>query len=328
MADVDAPVDTVPGLVSVVLPTYNRARTLARAIRSILTQSYPHFELIVVDDGSKDNTVEVMAEFSDPRVIYHRLDRNQGAAAARNAGMRLARGEFIAFQDSDDEFLSDKLEAQVGAAREAGSDRAVVFHIKLVWGHDEFLVYGDGRTCCVPRIPLERKGIRLDFNWPNRGRVPMLTRKEEGRDFLALMHKDNLISTQTLMFSRTLLAEVGWFDPLLRNSVDWDFALRLVAAGEVIFVEKPLVVAYVQSDSIHTFKRPAARSQLRIVLKLRRQGDIDPAVLSAHLARLGTTLGRFGKPKLARRLLYHALVLNPTKWKVWARWGLNFLQRS
>src|SRR5215218_7102231 len=91
--------------VSVVIPTYNRAPLLGRSIRSVLAQCYEDFEVIVVDDGSTDDTAEVVAGFRDARVSYVRLARNTGAGAARNVGIRLARGGFLAFQDSDDEWM-------------------------------------------------------------------------------------------------------------------------------------------------------------------------------------------------------------------------------
>jgi glycosyltransferase involved in cell wall biosynthesis len=108
-------------VVSVVLPTYNRAPLLGRSIRSVLRQSYTDFELIVVDDGSTDETSAVVAGFRDPRVNYLQLSRNTGAGAARNVGIRASKGKFLAFQDSDDEWLPSKLSKQM-AAFERGQD--------------------------------------------------------------------------------------------------------------------------------------------------------------------------------------------------------------
>lgn len=101
--------------VSVVIPTYNRAALLGRSIRSVLGQSYKDFELIVIDDGSTDETSHVVADFADPRIRYLPLPHNTGAGAARNAGVRVARGKFLAFQDSDDEWLPSKLAKQISA---------------------------------------------------------------------------------------------------------------------------------------------------------------------------------------------------------------------
>lgn len=98
--------------VSVVIPTYNRAHLVGRAIQSVLNQTYQDFEIIVVDDGSTDNTEEVVKSFNDPRIRYIRHDQNRGGSAARNTGIKMARGEYIAFQDSDDEWLPEKLESR------------------------------------------------------------------------------------------------------------------------------------------------------------------------------------------------------------------------
>lgn len=97
-------------IVTVVLPTYNRAPLIVRAIRSVLAQTYEDFELLVVDDGSTDGTMDEVARVRDPRVRRLRLPANRGAAAARNVGLRAARGRFLAFQDSDDEWLPSKLD--------------------------------------------------------------------------------------------------------------------------------------------------------------------------------------------------------------------------
>jgi glycosyltransferase involved in cell wall biosynthesis len=121
--------------VSVVIPTYNRAPLLGRAIRSVLGQCFEDFEVIVVDDGSTDETAAVVAAFGDPRVRYVRLARNTGAGAARNAGIRLARGKFLAFQDSDDEWLPSKLSKQMSEFARGPEGLGVVYSdMQRVWG--------------------------------------------------------------------------------------------------------------------------------------------------------------------------------------------------
>src|ERR1044072_1794023 len=103
--------DSPKPLVSVIIPTYNSARFLAESIQSVLGQSFRDFELIVIDDGSTDNTEAVVAAF--PEALRYVKKANGGPAAARNFGIREARGDFIAFLDADDFWMSDKLALQV-----------------------------------------------------------------------------------------------------------------------------------------------------------------------------------------------------------------------
>ena len=97
--------------ITVVLPVFNRAQVVRRAIGSVLSQSFGDYELIVVDDGSRDATPKRLAEFSDPRIRVISLSHNRGACAARNRGIEAARGEIVCFLDSDDVYLPEKLEA-------------------------------------------------------------------------------------------------------------------------------------------------------------------------------------------------------------------------
>lgn len=110
-------------VVGVVLPTYNRAPLLGRALRSVLGQSFDDFEVLVIDDGSTDETAGIVAAFGDPRIRYVQLARNTGAGAARNVGIRMSRGKFPAFQDSDDEWVPSKLARQMSAF---GEETAVI----------------------------------------------------------------------------------------------------------------------------------------------------------------------------------------------------------
>jgi len=112
--------------VSVVLPTFNRADTVGRAIRSVLDQTFTDLELIVVDDGSTDDTVAVLARFADPRLRVLRSTVNRGVSAARNKGIEEARGRFIAFEDSDDSWRPQKLQRQIDCLASAGEGVAVV----------------------------------------------------------------------------------------------------------------------------------------------------------------------------------------------------------
>ena len=107
-------------MISVVLPTYDRAATLPRAIDSILVETYPDWELIVVDDGSTDTTAEVMAAYHDPRIRVLRHDTNRGVTVAKNKGFDHLRGEWFVMLDSDDEMVPDALRTLLSVAERTG----------------------------------------------------------------------------------------------------------------------------------------------------------------------------------------------------------------
>lgn len=131
----------VPPMVSVVLPTYNRASLIARSVQSVLNQSFADFEVLLVDDGSADDTAGVVAGFSDPRVTYIRLPKNAGAAAARNVGIRISKGKFLAFQDSDDEWLPEKLIKHISVFERGSHRLGVVYSDMQRIGTDGFASY-------------------------------------------------------------------------------------------------------------------------------------------------------------------------------------------
>src|ERR1051325_2284165 len=118
--------------VSVVIPTYNRASLVVRSIRSVLNQSYADFELLVIDDGSTDDTADAVAGLSDPRVRYVGLPKNGGTAAACNVGIRMSRGRFVSFQGSDDEWLPDNLAEHISML-ERNPDKLGVVYSDMYW---------------------------------------------------------------------------------------------------------------------------------------------------------------------------------------------------
>lgn len=107
-------------LISIIMPTYNCGRFIAESINSVLAQTHTNWELLIVDDCSADNTAEVVASFKDPRIHYQRNERNFGAAVTRNTALRLVKGKYIAFLDSDDLWLPEKLERQIAFMEKMG----------------------------------------------------------------------------------------------------------------------------------------------------------------------------------------------------------------
>jgi glycosyltransferase involved in cell wall biosynthesis len=261
----------------------------------LLNQGYRNLELLVVDDASTDNTAEVVKAIGDKRVRYIPLPKNGGASHARNAGLRAAKGALIAFQDSDDEWLADKLEKQVRAAQAAGEAAVTVFHPKIIYGRDDQARYGPFRACCIPAIAAG------------------------DQDFIGLIHRLNPISPQALMISREAFKRVGYFNEDLVNNEDWLYGIELFYATKVVFVEEPLVINYLQNDSISRLMRPGARAQLRVIQKLRKYPEARADILAGHIGRIGRSVAKLGHPRLGRKLLWKAVRLNPRELRNWAR---------
>lgn len=289
--------------VSVIIPAYNRAKTLRRAINSVLNQDYQNIEVIVVDDGSQDETKDVLEAIDDDRLRIITHETNSGLGAARNTGLFAATGDLIAFQDSDDEWLDGKLSIQVLAFNSAAEGCVCVYCTKIVYGRDSKYVSGDRRIVCVPGPDvLKLSGNLRESLW-----------------------QKNLVSTQTILCTKEAALKVGGFDTRLRNSVDWDFVLRLADVGLFEFVDAPLVNTYIQNDSVSKLSGKAIYSQLIIINKMKRRG-VPTSVLCEHWARLGYTFGKNGRPRRGHTLIKASLGVRPLDAKTWGRLFINFLR--
>ena len=211
-------------LVSVIIPTYNRGGTIARAVDSVLAQTWKEMEIIVVDSHSTDETTEVLASYGDKiRVIRQ---PKEGPPAARNAGIKLAKGEIISFLDSDDEWLPDKLERQVKLlqATESAGVKCCVCNARMEFA-DETV---DSFTS-ADLHPEYREGV-----WINPAEV-LTTRF--------------LFFNQVAAVRRDALEQTGYFRPGMME--DYDLALRLSLMGPWAFIADPLVVWHEQvADSL------------------------------------------------------------------------------
>jgi len=205
-------------LISVVLPTYNRAPDLGRAIESVLAQTYPHFELIVVDDGSTDKTADVVLGIKDDRIQFIRHSENKGAAFSRNAGIRVGRGNYIAFLDSDDIWHPDKLEKQYKFLSESGPlVGGCVTHYNLV--------YPDKSV--VRKIPIQKDFYR--------------------QSLLGC----NLSPGSTLMFRKECLDKVGFQNETLRRFEDWEWQIRF--SQHYAWISLPVVLSDIKAGHVADF---------------------------------------------------------------------------
>ena len=198
----------MPPLISVIIPVYNRPNPVIRAIESVLDQTFRDFELIVVDDGSTDRTVETMREYEDRIALVQRP--HLGVSAARNAGLKRASGSLIAFLDSDDYWLPDKLAVQEEFFRE--NPQALICQTEEIW---------------------IRNGKRV--NSRNRHKKP------SGEAFVRSLELC-LISPSTVMMRRELFELFGTFDEKLPACEDYDLWLRVTAKVPVFLIDRPLTV--------------------------------------------------------------------------------------
>jgi glycosyltransferase involved in cell wall biosynthesis len=209
--------------VSVIIPSYNHAAFIAEAVESVLGQTLADLELIVVDDGSIDQTLEVLAGYHDPRLqVYPQA--NQGAAAAINRGLGLAQGAFLAICDSDDRFAPTRLERLVGLLKTNP-------HIGLV-GSSIQVIGRDGEKLGV------KHGYRDLSPWTLEKAERSFRAAEDGR--AALLAENYLATTSNFCLRRETFERVGPFRPL-RYTHDWDFALRVTRSQEVYLAPEALL---------------------------------------------------------------------------------------
>lgn len=205
------------GLVSVIMPSFNTAAYIGEAIDSVLAQDYPHKELIVIDDGSTDETVAIARGYGDQLKLI--TQTNQGSAVARNKGLQAAQGDYIAFLDSDDVWLPGKLTTQV-AYLEKHPDIGMVFARWQVWKPDQnglFPPVSDG----VPASPQLRAG-----------REPDIVPERSGWLYNRLLFS-SLLHTITVMARRSLIERVGLFDTALKRGQDYDYWIRASQVTEI-----------------------------------------------------------------------------------------------
>jgi glycosyltransferase involved in cell wall biosynthesis len=287
-------IDASAPAVSVVIPAYNRAATIRAAVQSVLGQTLSDIEVIVVDDGSQDATLEVASGIADPRLRVIASPRNMGASAARNLGVREARAEWVAFQDSDDEWLPSKLAKQMARLSAPGADYVAAYCRMLILG-----------TPDQPGELVSRSGKLTAQYFPAAGE-----RDLDGDLTLPLL-RGSLISTQTLVARRDRLLDIGGFDPDLPALIDWDCVLRLAPLGPIAFVDEPLVIQRFSANSITRDRARSHKARMRIVDKQAALLGRHPDILARHHYAIAGGHRAAGDLAAARASLARARKLRP-----------------
>lgn len=290
-------------LVSVVIPTRNRPLLVQRAVKSALGQTLQEIEVIVVIDGTDPATCAELAKFNEPRLTVIELPSSGGAAAARNAGVAQARGEWIAFLDDDDEWLPQKLERQLATAQSASHQLPII-------------------SCYL--IAKRPEG---DTIWPRR--LPALSEPLSEYLFVrnSLFQGEGVIQTSTLFAPKALLQNVPFQSSLQRHQ-DWDWLLRATQLEEVgiEFVPEPLSIWYSGEKRSSVSKSHDWRYSFNWI-QARRDCVTPRAYSSFILAEVSSRAAlardwnaffallwesvRFGKPRLADVGLYLGMWLIP-----------------
>lgn len=217
-----AAIEGQEALISVIIPTYNRAHLLGRSIQSVLSQTYENLELLIIDDCSGDNTGEFVKGLSDERIRYHRNDHNMGLAGAKNVGASLAKGELLAFQDDDDEWLPDKLMRLMEVwKKESDEKTGMIYHEMQEQGASEFIPSRD--------IPLEWKS----------------------KEIFQHMLLYPMIGATASLIRKSCLNELGGFCENLGSIEDYEFYLRMAKKYRILFVGEPLMIIYDTPGSVN-----------------------------------------------------------------------------
>lgn len=265
--------------VSVIIPTYNRASYVLQAIESVRRQTFSDYEIIVVDDGGFDATRKLLVQYAGERFLYLRADHNVGLAAARNLGIRAARGKFIAFLDDDDLWHPEKLFRQIETF-ERTPDAALL--------HSGYRVIGpDGSARDVQP-------------------------KARGRAYRQLLAWNSIAASSVII--RTDIAPEIFFDERLSGCADWDLWLRIARCHHIDYCAEPLVFYRLHSENMHKNTAVMEQDTFRILEKnapFLTQTEYS-RLRSSHAVRIAKAYYDAGVQQESIRLLGQALVWDPS----------------
>lgn len=272
--------------VSVVIPTYNRAREVVRAVESVQRQTFTDLEVIVVDDASPDDTRAAITSITDPRVRYVAHDTNKGGCAARNSGIQAALGRYIAFLDDDDEWLPNKLERQLQVSASSEVDPGVI-----LCG----LQYAD------------------EVLRPEEAFVKMA----RGRVYEAILHRKMRVSAVTMLIDTEKTGKV-----LFEQGAGEEFGYALALAALTPFDYAPERLVRVHRN-LSRNPYNGIGSQLRALERHREALAAHPKALARHCYELGLAYLGVKDVRLARSYFWKAIEANPRDYRPWTTLALT-----
>ncbi len=278
--------------VSVIIPAYNREDSLQASVDSVLRQIYSDFELIIVDDCSSDDTMKIAQSIEDPRVRVLQTAQNTGASGARNLGAHNAKGKWLAFQDSDDEWLPTKLDLQMASLTQDTS---------AIGSYCGLLVLGK---------PYEDDATRLSVDYiPEAKFTPVVS--EIVGDLSKIILRYSLISTQMLVVRKDVFEAVQGFDEELKALVDWDLCIRLTQEGPFTFIDEPLVLQRFSTNSLTRDRNKRRLARYRILEKYSAILEDYPDLMVKHLRSLASDERNLGNYERALENIKRAQVFAP-----------------
>lgn len=277
--------------VSVIIPTYNRSFIIRQSVDSVLQQTYKDYELIVVDDGSTDNTCEILKPYGDK--IHYEFKENGGISSARNRGLEIAQGEYIAFLDSDDFWRPEKLQRQ----------------IECFNSHPE---YGLVATRCLTNT------VDRNFNT-----ISIDKRRRPGKS--GWIYKDlfyrNFIRTSSVVIKHECFHKVGAFDESLPRCEEIDMCLRISKNYQVGFINDILTVYTRRPVEIRQDSIKGRKNWIRVLEKNYDPDLIPKALYKKRMARIyahmAENLLKNGKIEEGVKVLHQTLSIDPFNFRAW-----------
>jgi glycosyltransferase involved in cell wall biosynthesis len=284
--------------VSVIIPTYNRAKSIGKTIDSVLNQTHKDLEIIIVDDNSSDNTKNVINSYlkSDSHIKYIRHSDNKGAPAARNTGIRNSTGKYIALLDDDDEWFPEKLAMQLRFFENLPDDVGLLY-----------CGYKD----------VDKRRNKVSNKYP----------QKRGNVFFSLLER-NFIGSPTNLIKRECFDKTGYCDVNLKSCQDWDLWLRISKYYKIDYVPEILARRNISDISISKNIDSVLTGHKQILGKYKIHIQNDKQIHSNHLKNIGIYYGHKGNYSNSIQSLKQAVFCNPFNWKAIINYSsIRFLKK-